>query len=84
MTFPETLEQCPTTESFNTDEGGLVYEEESLFGYRSYEKQGLTPAFRKSFRRPLDNSSSASLWLRSLVHYLRMVKCPNLHLTFRP
>lgn len=50
MTFPETLEQCPTTESFNTDEGGLKYVEESLFGYRSYEKQGLTPAYRKLSR----------------------------------
>ena len=47
MTFPLTLEECPTYRSFMDDSDGLKYEEGSLFGYRSYLKQDLTPAYRE-------------------------------------
>jgi beta-glucosidase len=47
MTFPTTLEECPTTKSFSSDEGGLLYEEESNFGYRAYERDGVLPAYRE-------------------------------------
>jgi beta-glucosidase len=48
MTFPKTLEECPTYEAFHNDSDGLVYEEGSLFGYRSYLHRQIQPAYRKS------------------------------------
>lgn len=47
MTFPVSTEQCPTYKSFQDDSQGLIYEEESLFGYRSYQQMGIKPAYRE-------------------------------------
>ncbi len=49
MTFPKTLEECPTYESFNDDSNGLIYEEGSIFGYRAYQQQNIKPAYRMPF-----------------------------------
>lgn len=47
MTFPASLETCPTFRSFHDDENGLFYREEELFGYRAYQHQSLKTAFRE-------------------------------------
>lgn len=48
MTFPKRLEDHASYESFTNEvDGRLVYTEDIEFGYRSYEKNGVEPAYRK-------------------------------------
>jgi beta-glucosidase len=57
MTFPASLESCPTFESFHDDENGLFYREEELFGYRAYQHQGIATAYREHILTQCENLS---------------------------
>jgi hypothetical protein len=48
MTVPKRLEDHPTYKSFaGTEDDGLVYDEGTEFGYRSYDSKGIVPAYRE-------------------------------------